>query len=75
MRNWRVEFPGDENFSDDELGYLAMFAYQMVSVSIPLEYQIPFIYSLSRSYTLVKSYKPSIWTYFTVLMNETLVDD
>eukprot|EP01059_Diplonema_ambulator_P017762 TRINITY_DN29829_c0_g1_i1.p1 TRINITY_DN29829_c0_g1~~TRINITY_DN29829_c0_g1_i1.p1 ORF type:complete len:429 (+),score=138.24 TRINITY_DN29829_c0_g1_i1:115-1287(+) len=65
--NWRIEYPEDQDYSDDELGYLAMGAFFHVRGSMPQRYTAYFERALARTWRLVAAHKSCVWTYMTQL--------
>ncbi|KRW99781.1 hypothetical protein PPERSA_07858 [Pseudocohnilembus persalinus] len=65
--NWRLQKFDEQNFSDDELGYLAIYSYFMSQESMPDEINQIMIQSLKRTYAQVQDYHPSLYTFITYL--------
>ena len=52
--NWRMTYPLEENFSDDELGYFGFFAYLYHQESLPDKFREPFKRALRRTYSIIR---------------------
>jgi len=73
--NWRIQYPSDEDFSDDELGFMLMATVFYSFDYVPKEYRHYFEDARDRSWNIVRKYYPSLWTYMSIQMNQEITKD
>eukprot|EP01060_Flectonema_neradi_P015554 TRINITY_DN22196_c0_g1_i1.p1 TRINITY_DN22196_c0_g1~~TRINITY_DN22196_c0_g1_i1.p1 ORF type:complete len:800 (+),score=121.61 TRINITY_DN22196_c0_g1_i1:67-2400(+) len=71
--NWRIEYPQDQDYSDDELGFFALSAFSHVRESIPSAYAKYYDLAISRSWRLVAPHRTCLWTYMVQLWTGNVV--